>query len=136
MAVRTVAVGPKGVAGGASGRFVARCLLPGELAVGTDVLQHRYSFAGAAGISRWHIQAKSEAPAARVVIDVQVTTDGGLTWTSIFPVDRCIVLPAGQLEASGTEFAISSFARDHKLRVDVPEASGRDYEFYLEGVWT
>jgi hypothetical protein len=137
MAVRTVAVGPKGAGGSASGRFVARCLLPGDLEQSSDVLEHWYSFAGSATLSRWHIQAKGSAPTARVVIDVLVSTDGGATWASIFPEgnDNKIVLPAGQLEAAGTAFAVSSFSTDHKLRVDVVEASGANFEFYLSGTW-
>jgi hypothetical protein len=138
MAVRTVAVGPKAAGGGASsGRFVARCLLPGDLETASDVLDHWYSFAGAAVLARWHIQAKGSAPASRVVLDVLVSTDGGTSWASIFPEgnDNKIVLPAGQLEAAGTAFATSTFTTDHKLRVDVLEASGADYEFYLSGSW-
>ena len=138
MAVRTVAVGPKAGGGGASsGRFVARCLLPGDLEVASDVLDHWYSFAGAAVLARWHIQAKQAAPPARVVIDVLVSTDGGVTWASIFAEgnDNKIVLPAGQLEAAGTTFTVTSFSTDHKLRVDVLEAAGADYEFYLSGTW-
>jgi len=67
------------------------------------VLDRWYSFAGAAALSRWHVQAKGSAPAVRVVIDVLVSTDGGATWASIFPEgsNNKIVLPAGQPGAAG-----------------------------------
>ena len=136
MPVRTVAVGPRfGGGGGSGGPFVARAMIPGVLNPGQDVLENRYSFAAGARLSRWHIQAKSSAPAQNVVIDVLVSTDGGQTWASIFPEGGRITLPAGYTEAEGSNFAVTSFSRDHKLRVDVLNASGADYEFYLSGSW-
>ena len=137
MPVRTVAVGPRAASGGSGTPhpFVTRILLEGTLDASQDVLDNRYSFPGAVTITRWHIQKKGAAHTADVVIDLLVSTDGGASFSSIFDSGDEVRLPAGDTEAAGTAFLTASFALDHKLRVDVLQGGGDDYEIYLKGTW-
>ena len=122
MAVRTVAVGPK-TSGGGSGAALHGVGF--DLDTPLDIGPINQSAAQAlTGGSPQYVLANAEDPATGqdMILDIEISTDGGATWTSIFPSGNAskIVLTAGSKAVfEFTSFAISSIAKGNKFRPTV-----------------
>ena len=140
MAVRTVAVGPKTSGGGSGGFHGIGFDLDSPLDVG---LINQSAAQALIGGSPQYVLANAEDPATGqdMVLDIEISTDGGATWTSIFPSGNAgkIVLSAGSKAVfEFTSFAISSISKGNKFRPTVIQVGSGNPGGYvsIDFVWS
>jgi len=126
--------------------FILRCLLPGTLAVGDDVLATTLTIPAAVTLATWGISCRpEEQPTQDVEIDVCVWENLVGEWRSIFfdqasppngtPIHLQVESPIGIGQHTGTYFRKAQFVEGDRLRVDVLAGEAEDVEFYLKGVF-
>jgi len=138
MPVRTVAIGPRSGGGGA-GLHGVGFDLDSPLEAGAIGQSEPQAIIG--GTPRYaKANAKDVPTGADLIIDVEMSTDGGGSWASIFPAgdENKVVIPAeSSAVVTITDFAISSVPIDAKFRPNILQVGSANAGGYvsLDVVW-
>lgn len=109
--------------------YIHRANLKGLQSVASNVLSAPFFFftnGETFHLGRVGVRLKSGVTSADVIWDVLVSTDGGATYTSIFPSGDAnkLVILSGEAYGETSNLEINTFSSGHIIRIDVIETDG------------